>query len=157
LSLAGNRSIEGVELSLTESFVLSDEGTTVAQPKSASSVSTTSGGASEDGNRSGAEASSRSTAEDSSEFSTKTDQSEDDESQPAKSSSPSETFGASSENINVILIPRSEVESRFVLAEKKSSQYTSNVLNLPPSGKSPSLRNLQSSLEVMRNIIVNSN
>jgi hypothetical protein len=156
-SLAGSRSIEGVELSLSDSFVLSNEDTSGGPSENISSLSTNPVDASDDGNPSGAEASNPSTTEESSELLGTTDQSKDEESSQANLSLSSDTTSVLSGNTNVILVPRTEVESRFILAEKKSSQYTSNVLNLSYSGKPPSLSNLQSFLETMRNIIVNSN
>ena len=157
IPLAGRRSIEGVELSLSDSFALSNNDTSGGSPENISSLSTNSTDASVDGNQSGAEASKPSATEESSELLSATDQSKDEESSQANLSLSSDTSSVLSGNTNVILVPRTEVESRFILAEKKSSLYTSNVLNLSSSGKPPSLSNLQSFLVLMRNNIVNSN
>jgi autotransporter-associated beta strand protein len=156
-SLAGSRSIEGVELSLSDSFILSNEDTSGGSSENVSSLSTNLSDASDDGNDSGAEALKPSATEESSELLSTTDQSKDEESSQANLSLSSDTSSVLSGNTNVILVPRTEVESRFILAEKKSSLYASNVLNLSSSGKPPSLSNLQSFLAMMRNNIVNSN
>ena len=134
-----------------------DRDTSGGPSENVSSLSTNPVDASDDGNPSGAEASNPSTTEESSELLGTTDQSKDEESSQANLSLSSDTTSVLSGNTNVILVPRTEVESRFILAEKKSSLYTSNVLNLSSSGKPPSLSNLQSFLEMMRNNIVNSN
>ena len=140
--------MEGVDISLGDSFVVSEDIDTVANPTNSEGTSTST-------------TSDNQTSVQRDSSSSDASSQNDDESADAKtsednaSSSPDSSISSSDQKIVVFTIPQGEVESRLIVSDVISSQIARKSLKLPDliNRKQLSISGIQSSLRRMRGIV----